>query len=181
MPIPRYHCLVTIPLNLSCRIFYLFQKDPDSIFCSKEIPEHKRWLYTNCLFVWIWKKRSRVEPALYLCTANALYRKFETNIPRNETGRPLSPISTFICLWAIYIHIPTIGSQMQCSKIGRPTMGIYKSLTGTWMQKLGTRPRAVSFLGIFASIFGSMWTMDMPLYINLFLKMYYSHSIGGDL
>ncbi len=37
------------------------------------------------------------------------------------------------------LYIPTISSSLCCSKIGRPFMGIYKSLTKTWMEKLGDR------------------------------------------
>ncbi len=36
--------------------------------------------------------------------------------------------------------IPSIGPHFSCSRIGRPIMGIYKSLTDTWMWKLGLRP-----------------------------------------
>ncbi len=50
------------------------------------------------------------------------------------------------------LYIPTIGPQTQYSKIGGPIIGIYKSLTDTWMQKFGTRPCS-SFLGIFVSNF----------------------------
>jgi hypothetical protein len=50
-----------------------------------------------------------------------------------------APISTFMCLWAIYI-VPS------SSRIGRPIAGIYKLLTGAWMWKLGLRPR-YSFSG----------------------------------
>ncbi len=39
------------------------------------------------------------------------------------------------------LYIPTIGPQTQYSKIGGPIVGIYESLTDTWMQKLGTRLR----------------------------------------
>ncbi len=49
----------------------------------------------------------------------------------------------------LYIHVsvsdsctPTIGPQTQYSKIGGPIEGIYKSITDTWIQKLGTRPRS---------------------------------------
>jgi hypothetical protein len=39
-----------------------------------------------------------------LRTAKALYWKFETNIPRNETARPRSQfLHSFMYLWAIYI------------------------------------------------------------------------------
>ncbi len=41
------------------------------------------------------------------------------------------------------LYIYTIGPQMQYRKIGGPIVGIYKSLTDTWMQKLGMRPHSV--------------------------------------
>ncbi len=43
------------------------------------------------------------------------------------------PISTFMRLWAIYIFI-------LLEEICRPILGLYKSLTDTWMLKLGLRP-----------------------------------------
>jgi hypothetical protein len=49
------------------------------------------------------------------------------------------PISTFMCLWAIYIFP---GSILIFSRyrIGIPIVGLYKSRTDTWMWKLGLRP-----------------------------------------
>jgi hypothetical protein len=41
-----------------------------------------------------------------------------------------------------------------CSQIGRPVVGIYKTLTDTYMNvEIGPGGRAVSFLGIFFSNF----------------------------
>ncbi len=42
-----------------------------------------------------------------------------------------APISTFMCLWAMYI--PRIGPHISPSRKGRPIVGIYNALTDTWM------------------------------------------------
>ncbi len=62
--------------------------------------------------------------------------------PRNETARLRCLqniiimfcllISTFMYLWAIYIF-PGSVCIFCCSQIGRLIMGVYKSLTDTWM------------------------------------------------
>ncbi len=44
------------------------------------------------------------------------------------------------------LYIPRIGPHSSSSRKGRPIMEIYKSLTDTWMWKLGLRPR-YSFSG----------------------------------
>ncbi len=54
-------------------------------------------------------------------TANVLYRKFEINIPRNETI-PNFYIHVSVC----DLHIPMIGLQTQYRKIGGPIVGINK-------------------------------------------------------
>jgi hypothetical protein len=59
-------------------------------------------------------------------------------------GPPISqlvPVPTFMYLRAIYIFPRSV--RLLCSsKIGGPIVGIYKSLTYTWMWKLGTRQRS---------------------------------------
>ncbi len=71
-------------------------------------------------------------------TANALYRKLKTNIPRKETARPRSQfLHSCICE---RLYIPTISPQTQYSKIGGQIVGRNKSLTDTRMQTLGRRP-----------------------------------------
>jgi hypothetical protein len=58
-----------------------------------------------------------------------------------------APISTFICLWAIFIVPGSVYTlHISPSRIGRPNMGIYKSLTDTWLWKSGLRSR-YSFSG----------------------------------
>jgi hypothetical protein len=39
------------------------------------------------------------------------------------------------------VYIPRIGPHISCSRIGRSILWIYKSLTDTWMLKLGLCPR----------------------------------------
>jgi hypothetical protein len=49
-------------------------------------------------------------------------------------------------------YIPRIGPHFSCSRIGRSIVGTYKSLTDTWIWKLGLWQRN-PFLGIFVSNF----------------------------
>jgi len=62
------------------------------------------------------------------------------------------PISTFMCLVGIYIFSGSV-NIFSCSRISRPIIEIYKSLTGSWMWKLGLRPHS-SFTGNLFLIFG---------------------------
>ncbi len=50
------------------------------------------------------------------------------------------PISTVMCLWTFCIFPRSI-CLLCCRKICGPILGIYKSVTDTWMWKLGLRSR----------------------------------------
>ncbi len=58
--------------------------------------------------------------------------------------RGLNP-NFHMCLWAMYIFQGS-AHIFSCNRIGRPIVGMYKSLTDTWMRKLRLRPRN-SFTG----------------------------------
>jgi hypothetical protein len=75
-------------------------------------------------------------------TAKTKYRKFETNIPRKGVARPQSQFPpSGVC--ERFINSACLFCS---SKICGPILGIYKSLTDTWMWKLALRLRSAPFL-----------------------------------
>jgi hypothetical protein len=65
-----------------------------------------------------------------LQTAKTVYRKFETNIPRNETARPQSQfLRVHSCFCARFIFPRSI-CLFCCRKIGGPIMGMWKHECG---------------------------------------------------
>ncbi len=69
-------------------------------------------------------------------TAKTQYWKFETNIPRKGIARPQSQFP-HLCVCERFIYSQDIARLFSCRKICGPILGIYKSLTDTWMWKLG--------------------------------------------
>jgi hypothetical protein len=80
------------------------------------------------------------------------------------------PISTLMCLWAISIF-PGSVHIFSCSRIGRPILGKYKSLTDTWMLKLGLRPRN-SFSGNICFEFSVLCLCSGGLQARPFLRFF---------
>ncbi len=72
-------------------------------------------------------------------TAKTKYRNFETNIPRKGISGPQSQFPHSSSVSDLYI--PTIGLPILLEELCGPILGLYKSLTDTWMLKLGLRPR----------------------------------------
>ncbi len=75
-------------------------------------------------------------PPLHFRLWSALQRTNTENSKHIFPEKELRPISTFMCLWAISIFPQSI-CLFCCRKICGPILRIYKSLTDTWMWKLG--------------------------------------------
>jgi hypothetical protein len=79
-----------------------------------------------------------IRPVLH-CKGNSVYIFLFWEL------RVLSP-NFYIHVSVGNLYIPRIGPHISSSRNGSSTMGIYNSLTDTWMWKLGLRPR-YSFSG----------------------------------
>jgi hypothetical protein len=97
------------------------------------------------------EKNQRVVSEKKLLSLAALHRKFETNIPRNETARSRSQfLHSCICERFIYYHIgPPIMLYCVCGTI----MGIHINHSQIHEFRNWKHGSEVSFLGIFASTF----------------------------
>jgi hypothetical protein len=65
------------------------------------------------------------------------------------------------CFYERFIYSHGSVHLFFCSRIGRPIVEIYKSLTDTWMRKFLDWGRATPFLGIFFPIFGIVFLQCM--------------------
>ncbi len=85
------------------------------------------------------------QSSLSFSLAHTLQWQFRLYIPFLGIARP-QPNFHFMCLKAIYIFPGSVHIFPPAEKKGRPIVGIYNSLTDTWMWKLELRPR-YSFSG----------------------------------
>ncbi len=88
-----------------------------------------------------------------------LLRQFRLYIPFLGIARP-QPQFPNSCVCE-RLHIPRIGPHISSSRKGRPIVGIYNSLTDTWMWKLGLRPR-YSFSGNICFKFSAFCLCSVP-------------------
>jgi hypothetical protein len=97
---------------------------------------HRRFKFTFHLVYYLVKL---IYPADTHCNAKTHYRKCEANIPRKETARLQSQFLHSCFCERVILYIPLTGQPilLQPRKIGGPNVGIYRSLTDTWMWKLG--------------------------------------------
>ncbi len=112
----------------------------------------------------LWEKSFRlidlrspaIQPLFHLCfTAKTQYQKFETNISRKGLARPIPNFHMHVSVKDLYI--PTIGLPILLQEICGLIPEIYKSLTDTWMWKLGLKARNYfsgnTKMGIFVAVF----------------------------
>ncbi len=86
------------------------------------------------------------------------------------------PISTFVCLYAIYIF-PRSAHLFSCSRIDRPIVGIYKSFTETCMlEGIGTEVRPRSFISGNICFEFSVWCLCSVAFTT---KVIYKVEVGG--
>jgi len=109
----------------------------NNIFLIQKIMSGVKVLFVHSADVFLNKMRNIPKLRVPHCTEN-----YKTNIPRNETARPRSQfLQSCICeRYILYSEILTIGLPFFVYCCCGPIVGIYKSLTETWMWKLGTRP-----------------------------------------
>ncbi len=87
----------------------------------------------------------REQPILVKPHCKGIILKIWNKISRKGTARLQSPIPSFMFLWAVRIFLWSV-CIFCCRKIGGQNVG--RSLTDTWMWKLGLRPRTIPFLEI---------------------------------
>ncbi len=126
---------------LHCNFCFFSRGGIHKTFWLKEKSSDRLWIPVQCAY------------SLY-CTANERaggYPIYKCLVPiyvvpemncyfQNRIIMFCLPVPTIIFLWEVYIF-PGSVCLFCCTEICGPILGIYKSLTDTWMWKLGLRPR----------------------------------------
>jgi hypothetical protein len=105
----------------------------------------------------------------------ALQRKSHLCVPFLGIARP-QPQFQHLCDCERFVS--RIGLHISSSRIGRPMVGIYKSLTDTWMWKLGLRPQN-SFPGNICfeiSVFclcSALWITFLKYFTGSWAKLFF--------
>ncbi len=90
------------------------------------------------------------------------WHKWLAGSNRNERVKRTPPCTITLQrqfrLYIPFLGIPRIGPHISSSRKGRPIVGIYNSLTDTWMWKLGLRPRYSFSLHFFFAVQVPAWS-----------------------
>ena len=97
-------------------------------------------------------------------TAKKQYRKFVTNIPRKGIAWRQSKFPHHV--YASELYFPTIDLLFCRRKLCGPILKIYKSLTDTWMWKVGLRP-GNSFSGNICFKFWVLCLCSAPRHLSM--------------
>ncbi len=92
-------------------------------------------------YVVSWYDGERKQTLVASFTAKTLYRKFETNTVFPEMKLCGLVPNTYIQVSVSDLYSPKIGLPILQQNRWTKSVGINKSLTDTWMWKLGTKPR----------------------------------------
>ncbi len=112
----------------------------------------------------------------------SLQRQFRLYIPSWEL-RGLSP-NFYIHVSVSYLYIPRIGPHISSSRNDSSIVGLYNSLTDTWMWKLGLRPR-YSFSGNICFQFSAFFLCSAVTHrvrtVNVADNILWCYSVGREL
>ncbi len=134
----------------SCRIWYQTQVWNDLRNLCTIPSKGLRWpKKSNCLYCliskavcnqWLWYKGTIVTRYISAYTLQRQNAEYLKQIFPEKEYQGLSP-NFYIHVSVSELYISTMGLPFLLEEICGPILGIYKSLTDTWMWKLGLRPR----------------------------------------